>query len=130
MTNTTNTTNVTNNETTAIDLKAIRRAEKFLVDNYPTGVVTLFCNEIRAKGAQEKWDHAARWEAVAKWVSDQDLIYPLEEGVPMALTEWYEKLYLPSKRTNSSYNKNYKGKGQQNKESDDFDRVTGDSPFA
>lgn len=103
------TTNNTNNKT--VDLKAIKKAEQFLMENYLMGVFYLFCGEIREKGIKEKWDHKARWNAIAEWVRDQDITKenPFAEkpqGIEAALTEWYEKLYLPSKYTNN-YKKPY-----------------------
>lgn len=118
MTNTNNTTTETNKPA---DLKAIRKAEMFLMDNFLVSAFFLFCGDIREKGIKEKWDHTARWEAIATWVGEQDLTFanPFNEkpqGIEGALTEWYEKVYLPSKWTNNGrkrYDK--KPESQENK---------------
>ena len=105
-----------------VNLKLIQKAEQFLMENCLFSIFYLFCGEIREKGIKEKWDHTARWEAISRWVSEQDTtaINPFNEkpqNVEGALTEWYEKIYLPSKWTgNSGYKKNYKGKGEGQKE--------------
>ena len=96
------------NTTKNVDLKAIRKAEQFLAENFLLSSFYLFCGEIREKGIKEKWDHTARWEAISRWVSEQDLtdINPFAEkpsGIEAALTEWYEKVYLPSKWSTNNY---------------------------
>lgn len=105
MTNTNNTTN----------LKAIMDAERFLTDNYITGVFCLFCEEMRKKGIKEKWDHEKRQFAVTEWLKAQPT-NPFEDrpaDLNVSLTEWYEKIYLPSKWTNNGYRKNNRNKDQQ-----------------
>lgn len=115
-----NETNNTNYKT--VDLKAIQKAEEFLAENHLFGVFYLFCGEIRAKGIAEKWSHTDRWNAIADWVSEQEPISPFYEkpqGLPMALTEWYEKIYLPSKWTNSNrrrYNNRQNGQAESSVE--------------
>lgn len=117
MTNT-NANNTTNTNNRPVDLKAIQKAEQFLSENFLMGVFYLFCGEIREQGIKEKWDHTARWNAIARWVGDVELHNPFNEkpkGIEAALTEWYEKIYLPSKWTgNRNYNKDNK-EGYQNK---------------
>ena len=108
MTNNNATTNTNNTTNKPVDLRAIQKAEQFLSENFLMGTFYLFCGEIREQGIKEKWDHTARWNAVARWVGDVELHTPFNEkpkGIEAALTEWYEKIYLPSKRSNNSYKK-------------------------
>ena len=117
MTNT-NANNTTNTNNRPVDLKAIQKAEQFLSENFLMGVFYLFCGEIREKGIKEKWDHKTRWNAIAAWVRDQDITHdnPFAEkpqGIENALTEWYEKIYLPSKWGNSGYKKPYNKDNKQ-----------------
>ena len=107
------------NTNATVDLRAIKKAEQFLAENYLFSVFYLFCGEIREKGIKEKWDHAERWEAIAKWVGEQELndINPFNEkpkGIESALTEWYEKVYLPSKWTNNGRKRYDKKPNNQN----------------
>ena len=117
--NNTTTNNTTNNAT--VDLKAIQKAEKFLSENHLFGVFYLFCGEIREKGIKEKWNHEARWNAITTWADDQELNPNSEkpQNIGVALTEWYERIYLPSKWTNKPnkrYNKNFNKDDNKNNE--------------
>jgi hypothetical protein len=108
-------TNTTNKAT--VDLRAIKKAEQFLSENHLFGVFYLFCGDMREQGIKEKWDHKARWEAVSTWVGEQDVAAdnPFAEkpsGIEGALTEWYEKIYLPSKWTNNNNYRRYNKKGE------------------
>lgn len=118
------TNNITNNNATKkpVDLKAIQKAERFLSENFLMGTFYLFCGEIREKGIKEKWDHATRFNAVAAWARDVEMDNPFNEkpqGIERALTEWYERVYLPSKyvpRESNYQKKPYNKDGEQKKE--------------
>lgn len=115
-------TNTTNKAT--VDLKAIKKAEQFLCENHLFGVFYLHCGDMRGQGIKEKWDHKARWEAIAKWAGEQELndINPFNEkpqGIESALTEWYEKVYLPSKWTNNPNRKRYNKNRNEEPETND-----------
>ena len=109
-------TNTTNKAT--VDLKAIKKAERFLCENHLFGVFYLHCGDMREQGIKEKWDHKARWEAISQWVGEQNINEdnPFAEkpsGIEGALTEWYEKIYLPSKWSNNGYKRYNKDHGQR-----------------
>lgn len=111
---------MTNTRNNPVDLKSIRKAEQFLTENFLFGSFYLFCGEIREQGIKEKWDHNARWNAIADWVSQQEPVNPFYEkpqGLPMALTEWYEKIYLPSKWSNNGYRRYNKDRQNNQTES-------------
>ena len=107
---------MTNTTTTnTVNMENIKKADKFLVQNYLLGTFYLFCGEMRKQGIEDKWDHEMRLGVVTGWVKTQELNVAKEDGIEEALTEWYEKVYLPSKWTNNPY-KRYKKKDSESAE--------------